>query len=129
MSVLESFDLSGKTALVTGCKRGIGRAMAEALAEAGADVVGVSATLEPEGSEIGEAVDRLAATTVETGAADAVTTILTGGLGKMFGDGGAAGEGLTAAAKMQEEAAQEEQGKEQKGFFLIVFLWFFVLYS
>lgn len=47
MSVLDAFRLDGKTALVTGCRRGIGRAMAEALAEAGADIVGVSATLEP----------------------------------------------------------------------------------
>lgn len=46
MSVLDQFKLTGKTALVTGCKRGIGRAMAIALAEAGADVIGVSATLE-----------------------------------------------------------------------------------
>jgi 2-dehydro-3-deoxy-D-gluconate 5-dehydrogenase len=43
-----SFDLSGKTALVTGCRRGIGRAAAEALARAGADVVGVSAHLDPD---------------------------------------------------------------------------------
>lgn len=45
MNVLDSFRLNGKTALVTGCKRGIGEAMALALAEAGADIVGVSATL------------------------------------------------------------------------------------
>ncbi len=41
------FDLSGKLALVTGCRRGIGLAMAEALARAGADVVGTSLSLGP----------------------------------------------------------------------------------
>lgn len=46
------FDLTGKTALVTGCKRGIGKAMALALAEAGADIIGVSASLELAGSNI-----------------------------------------------------------------------------
>lgn len=56
MNVLSTFDLTGKTALVTGCKRGIGRAMAEALASAGADIVGVSATLESQGSAVGQAV-------------------------------------------------------------------------
>lgn len=56
MSVLKTFDLSGKTALVTGCKRGIGRGMAEALAQAGADIVGVSASLELEGSDVEQAV-------------------------------------------------------------------------
>lgn len=53
------FNLSGKTALVTGCKRGIGFAMAEALAEAGADIIGVSASLEASGSAIGEKVSEL----------------------------------------------------------------------
>lgn len=52
MSVLDNFRLDGRTALVTGCKRGIGKAMTEALAEAGADIIGVSATLESEGSEV-----------------------------------------------------------------------------
>jgi 2-dehydro-3-deoxy-D-gluconate 5-dehydrogenase len=46
------FDLSHKIALVTGCKRGIGKAIASALAEAGADIIGVSASLEPSGSEV-----------------------------------------------------------------------------
>lgn len=53
------YDLSGQTALVTGCKRGIGMAMALALAEAGADIIGVSATLESEGSDVEQAVTAL----------------------------------------------------------------------
>lgn len=54
-----SFDLTGKTALVTGCNRGIGKAMAIGLAEAGADIIGVSATLKASGSEIEGAVTTL----------------------------------------------------------------------
>ena len=59
MSVIQQFDLTGKTALVTGCKRGIGKAMAIGLAEAGADIIGVSATLEATGSEVARAVTAL----------------------------------------------------------------------
>ena len=59
MSVLGSFDLKGKVALVTGCKRGIGKAMAEGLAEAGADIIGVSASLETAGSDVAKAVEAL----------------------------------------------------------------------
>ena len=36
------FDLSGRTAVVTGARRGLGRGMAVALAQAGADIIGVS---------------------------------------------------------------------------------------
>lgn len=50
--ILDQFKLDGQTALVTGCKRGIGRAIAVALAEAGADIIGVSTTLEAAGSEV-----------------------------------------------------------------------------
>jgi len=59
MGVLDYFNLSGKTALVTGCRRGIGRGMAEGLAEAGADIIGVSAQMEGPDSDIGKAVRAL----------------------------------------------------------------------
>jgi 2-dehydro-3-deoxy-D-gluconate 5-dehydrogenase len=55
---MKLFDLKGKTALVTGCKKGIGKAMAIALAEAGADILGVSATLE-KGSDVEKEVQAL----------------------------------------------------------------------
>jgi 2-deoxy-D-gluconate 3-dehydrogenase len=53
------FDLSGKVALVTGCRRGIGLAMTQALAGAGADIVGVSAQLESSGSEVQRRVEAM----------------------------------------------------------------------
>lgn len=59
MSVLNNFSLKGKIALVTGCKRGIGKAMAIGLAEAGADIIGVSATLEEHGSMVEQEVEGL----------------------------------------------------------------------
>jgi 2-dehydro-3-deoxy-D-gluconate 5-dehydrogenase len=62
MSILNSFKLDGKTALVTGCKRGIGKAMAVALAEAGADIIGVSASLELAGSAVEKEVKALGRT-------------------------------------------------------------------
>ena len=53
------FSLTGKRALVTGCSRGIGQAMAVGLAEAGADIIGVSATLPADGGATGAAVRAL----------------------------------------------------------------------
>jgi 2-deoxy-D-gluconate 3-dehydrogenase len=49
-NILDKFRLDGKRALVTGCTRGIGLGMAEALSQAGADIVGVSCSLK-EGNE------------------------------------------------------------------------------
>ncbi|CNE98397.1 2-dehydro-3-deoxy-D-gluconate 5-dehydrogenase KduD [Yersinia nurmii] len=40
--ILDSFDLKGKVALVTGCDTGLGQGMAIGLAEAGCDIVGVN---------------------------------------------------------------------------------------
>ncbi|MCF8261162.1 MAG: SDR family NAD(P)-dependent oxidoreductase [Melioribacteraceae bacterium] len=57
--VLDQFNLDGKIALVTGCKRGIGKAMALGLAEAGADIIGVSATLPQNGSEVSDEISNL----------------------------------------------------------------------
>jgi len=52
MSILDQFKLGGKVALVTGCNHGIGWSLTLALAEAGADIIGVSATLEESESEL-----------------------------------------------------------------------------
>lgn len=42
--ILDSFNLSGKVAIVTGCDTGLGQGMALGLAEAGCDIIGVNIT-------------------------------------------------------------------------------------
>jgi 2-deoxy-D-gluconate 3-dehydrogenase len=53
------FDLQGKVALVTGGNKGIGKGMAIGLAEAGADVIVVSATIPLTGSDIEKEITAL----------------------------------------------------------------------
>ena len=60
--ITDRFSLKGRVVLVTGCKRGIGKGMAVALAEAGADIIGVSATLESSGSDVEKEVKALGRT-------------------------------------------------------------------
>lgn len=59
MNILSQFDLSGKTALVTGSNSGIGQAMAIALAEAGANVIGTSKSDPAKSTETANAIQAL----------------------------------------------------------------------
>lgn len=52
-----NFRVDNKIALVTGCSSGIGMAVAIALAESGADIIGVSSRLSATGSDVGKQVE------------------------------------------------------------------------
>lgn len=71
------FDLSGKTAVVTGANTGIGQAIAVALAEAGADIAAVGRSAPDEtGTAVRRAGRRFAAIHAELGAVSVVTSVI-----------------------------------------------------
>ncbi|MDH2291432.1 SDR family oxidoreductase [Cobetia sp. 10Alg 146] len=59
MHDVKPFDLSHQTAVVTGASRGIGAAMAIALAEAGTDIIAISASMTADGGDVGERIRAL----------------------------------------------------------------------
>jgi 2-deoxy-D-gluconate 3-dehydrogenase len=77
-SSLEAFRLDGRVAIVTGANRGLGLAIAAALADAGADVVSVQRS--PDSTAVRAAVEgagrRFLAATVDVGRIDAPVTAL-----------------------------------------------------
>ncbi|MDN2656931.1 SDR family oxidoreductase [Cobetia sp. 14N.309.X.WAT.E.A4] len=62
MHDVKPFDLSHQTAVVTGASRGIGAAMAIALAEAGTDIIAISASMTADGGDVGERIRALGRT-------------------------------------------------------------------
>jgi len=56
--ILDNFNLQGRVAIVTGCNTGLGQGMARALAQAGADIVGVNVSEPDETREQVEGLGR-----------------------------------------------------------------------
>jgi 2-deoxy-D-gluconate 3-dehydrogenase len=51
-----NFRADNKLAIVTGCNKGIGLDIATALAESGADIIGVSSKMKESGQQVADAV-------------------------------------------------------------------------
>ena len=82
MSILDLFRLDGKTAIVTGCGRGLGQGIAAALAEAGADVFGVGHAPDAQRTAelIGKTGRRFEYISVDLGSKEKVPQIIEGAL-------------------------------------------------
>jgi gluconate 5-dehydrogenase len=78
MNVLDRFRLDGRTAFITGGSRGLGRAMAQALAEAGANLI-----------LVGREMDALAAAKAELEATGRAVSVVPGDVGTPAGAGAA----------------------------------------
>jgi NAD(P)-dependent dehydrogenase (short-subunit alcohol dehydrogenase family) len=89
MSVLDAFSLSGKVSVVTGANRGIGRALAQALAEAGSDVVllvrdgGGAASAVTELEALGVTAQVVTADVTDAGQVEQAVTEITAQLGRV----------------------------------------------
>jgi NAD(P)-dependent dehydrogenase (short-subunit alcohol dehydrogenase family) len=81
-SIFDLFALHGRRALVTGGNKGLGRVMAEALAEAGAEVAIVSRTL----SECRQAAEEIAAATGRRTAAFAADVTIAADIERLCGE-------------------------------------------
>jgi 2-deoxy-D-gluconate 3-dehydrogenase len=85
--ILDNFQLNGRVAMVTGCNTGLGQGMALALAQAGADVVGVNMTDPSETKALIEALGRrfldLRANLSDTGCIDGLVEQALGLSGKL----------------------------------------------
>lgn len=78
MSVFDQFRLTGRTAFVTGGSRGLGRAMAQALADAGADLILVGrdeAALEAARNDLAQLGRRVDVITGDVGSPDGAAAV------------------------------------------------------
>ncbi len=84
MNAGPSFDLTGRLAVVTGARRGIGAAMAEGLAAAGADIIGISQSMRDDDAvaqrvrDLGRSFEARACDFTERAAVQAVADDLAG---------------------------------------------------
>lgn len=85
--ILEQFNLTGKTAIVTGANTGLGRAMAMGLAQAGADIAGVYNSTLPDQQQTIEGLGRkfipVKADLADNASVDVIVNKVIGELGRI----------------------------------------------